>query len=408
MLLVAVSLTVAAVPEALPVCVTICLARGMLIMAKEHQAQILKLKSVETLGNATVICTDKTGTLTKGEMTAVRMWFGGQVFRFTGAGFDPRGYVIPESMDTQDDRVLQKEADDLKGGAHSAILIAAALCSNATLQFNEKEQKWETKGNSSERPLIVAARKGGFDKAALEKSYPKLKENAFNSARKMMSTFHEVKDSEHDYFSAKFISCVKGAPNYILKNCSRIATAEKDYKSNGPIPTRGLEEKEKTEILEVIDRFSAQAYRVLAVASRSFDSAPAELDSDATVIEKGLTLLGLVCVIDPERPEVMACIEEAFRAGVRTVMITGDYVATAKAIAENIGIIPRNSDATKAVDCERLRVMGDEEEKLLAREKDLEEKKDPKKAFEERKKAAHEKGIELEEKDEEPVQLTVA
>jgi magnesium-transporting ATPase (P-type) len=170
------------------------------------------------------------------------------------------------------------------------------------------------------------------------------------------------------------------------------------------LATRPLDEKEKEDILQLIDDFSSQAFRVLAIAYRTFGSKP---DSDEPdVLEAELTFSALVCSIDPEREEVGPCIQKARDAGVRTVMITGDYVATAKSIAENIGIIPKGSPATKAIDCDMLREMGDEEEKLVKRRVELEAKKDPKKAAKERAEADKAKGIEAATTDVELVELT--
>lgn len=361
MLLVAVSLTVAAVPEGLPACVTITLAIGMRKMV-EKKALIRNLRSVETLGSASVICTDKTGTLTKGVMTAVRLWFCGETYRITGAGYDPSGHIVPEQVNDRDHQAVNAAAEKLKNGLHTRPLFYALLCSNARVQFDEKEKKWEAVGNSSERPLVVAAKKAGFEAAEMEKLFPRIKENPFNSARKMMSTFHDCRSAPvqlrekvlGEDLDAPYVSVVKGAPNFILKKCTKVL--DDNGKTVRDITPTDIENIEK-----VMDHFSEQAFRVLAIAYRPTTKAE---DTSPEALEQNLIFSGMVASIDPERPEVGPSIRIAANAGIRTVMITGDYVKTAKAIAENIGLIPRGSPDSKAVDCEIVRQLGGEMDEL--------------------------------------------
>lgn len=350
MLLVAVSLTVAAVPEGLPACVTITLAVGMNEMVKKN-ALIRNLHSVETLGSASVICSDKTGTLTKGEMTAVRLWFHGDIFRFTGQGYEPQGELVALASKSNVNVVRNTDPQ-------AEVLRLAVMCSNAELQVNPKTQKWECIGNISERPLVVAGAKVNLDKKQLDGEYKRVKENPFNSARKMMSVLVDVGNGPRNacYGNARYISAVKGAPNFILDKCTHMVD---DDQSN----IRALEPQDRQNILKAIDDFSGQAFRVLAIAYHRFEENEMP-DSSPDNLERDLILCGMIASIDPERSEVTPSIRKAANAGIRTVMITGDYVKTAKAIAENIGLLPRGSPDKKAVDCEIIRQIGGEIEEV--------------------------------------------
>eukprot|EP00457_Paulinella_chromatophora_P000770 gb/GEZN01000770.1/.p1 GENE.gb/GEZN01000770.1/~~gb/GEZN01000770.1/.p1 ORF type:complete len:1195 (+),score=139.50 gb/GEZN01000770.1/:43-3627(+) len=376
-LLVAVSLTVAAVPEGLPVCVTIALAVGMRTMAVVHKAQILKLKSVETLGSASVICTDKTGTLTKGEMTAVSNWMSGRRFKFTGTGYDPVGFVLPEEQKSDEQTTeVEEAAAELKDCIYLLPTVLGALCSNAILQYNEKDKVWEASGNISERPLVVAAHKAGFKSQELRSRFPRIKENPFSSMRKLMSTLHHLPEgsAESNIFGgAAYVSIVKGAPNVVLRCSSHIVYLDNSQKqpkiSDGvPLPIISLDLPLREIVTKQIDDYSDLAFRCLAIAFKTFDSEPEETGEASC--ETGLTLCGLIASIDPDRPEVKPAIQQAREAGIRTVMITGDYVKTAKAIAENIAILPRNSENEKAVDCALIRDLGKRETDCIEREKE--------------------------------------
>lgn len=347
LLLLAVSLTVAAVPEGLPVCVTISLAHGMRVMADKN-ALIKKLSCVETLGSASIICTDKTGTLTKGEMTAVRLWVWGKVWKITGAGFDPEGVIVPVDVTDNEYSEAQQYRDKGNKAPYMRLLASATLCSNA--EVAQKDGKWEATGNSSERPLVVASQKVGIVKAELDAQFPRLQENPFNSTRKMMSTLADASNPDGLYEEGvTAVALVKGAPNYILDQCAFVEGAE------GKLLEMTAEMKKS--VLDQVDAFSKQAFRVLAVAYKTFEEVPS--DKTPGNLENNLVMCGLVAAIDPERTEVVGAIERAARAGVRTVMITGDYVMTAKAIAENIGLLPRGSPAGKAVDCGVIREIDD-------------------------------------------------
>lgn len=363
--LVTVSLVVAAVPEALPAAVTITLALGMKRMIKKG-ALIRDLHSVETLGSASVICSDKTGTLTRGVMTAARLWFDKKVWKITGTGYSPDGKFI--KLNSSGEELGPEEIGSSMLNPEHKTLLAAALCSNASLQKNAETGEWECLGNSSERPLVVAAAKAGIDVSSISTSFKRVRENPFNSSRKTMSVFVE-NSTDSAFGTCGFLSIVKGAPNIVLGLCENIMTED-------GVTERELVEEERQEILGVIDSFSAQAFRVLAVAIKRYDTMPVsethELVPD--MIEKDLTLCGLVASIDPEREEVIPSISQCYDAGIRVVMITGDYVKTARAIAENIHLLPKNAPERAAIDCEVIREYGTElanlKEKLKRKEGD--------------------------------------
>lgn len=370
MLLVSVSLTVAAVPEGLPAAVTITLAMGMRNMVRKN-ALIRDLHSVETLGSASVICSDKTGTLTAGVMTAVRLWHRGTSYTITGTGYSPHGFVVPPGTDTEDEAATKAAGEELLGGAHTVVLVAALCCSNAELQYDEEARRWEAIGNMSERPIVVAGRKAGLERGAIAKLYPRVAENPFSSARKMMSVVVDSSGKSDQFQGAPYCSFVKGAPNVVLDNCDSQVVDD----AGGVAP---LADDDRAELLAQVDEYSSRAYRVLAVAYRPMPEEAADGGDAAApeAAEQGLTLLGFLAYIDPERPEVKPAIRKAHSAGIRVVMITGDYRKTAKAIGESIGLLERNSPESKAVDCEVVRRLGlvidDLEERAAAAEDDAE------------------------------------
>lgn len=347
MLLIAVSLTVAAVPEGLPACVTITLAIGMNRMV-EKQTVVDSLPSVETLGSASVICSDKTGTLTTGVMTAVRLWFSGSCFFITTESGDPfAGSIVPESTDIRDQDQVREAGARSKQGPQNAVLSAAMLCSNAQFSFNEKKNAMEVVGNSSERPIIVAGKKAGIEVEELKTNFARVKENPFNSTRKSMSVLLKSTGTPARFLpNAPYLIVAKGAPNVLLERCKY--TLARDGASVVP-----LDDRERQMISDAVDDFSRQAFRVLAVAARACESAPTDTAADA--LERDLVFFGLIASIDPPRLEVRGSIEKAGNAGVRVVMITGDYVKTAKAIAEQIGLLKKNGAEDKAIDCQMIR-----------------------------------------------------
>ncbi|MEK7809724.1 MAG: cation-translocating P-type ATPase [Chloroflexota bacterium] len=326
--IIAISLAIAAVPEGLPAVVTITLALGMREMVKRH-ALIRRLASVETLGSASVICSDKTGTLTQNEMTAVKLWCDDQVFEITGDGYKPQGKFLHEN-------------NHLNFSDHPALttlLWSGMLANDARIEKSGAESGEDTYrmvGDPTEGALVVAAAKANIWRQEVEKSFPRVAENPFDSERKIMSTLHEVKEamSEVSPFNdpkdlPKYVLCVKGAPDVILNTC---ASYQRMGDEAAPITA---EFKEK--VLRANADLSSQALRVLAVGYRLFDSHPEPMTPEST--EKDLVFVGLIGMIDPARPEVKPAIEKARHAGIRTVMITGDYPDTARAIAYSIGLL---------------------------------------------------------------------
>ncbi len=328
--MVAVSLAIAAVPEGLPAVVTISLALGMREMVKRH-ALIRKLASVETLGSATVICSDKTGTLTQNEMTVTRIWADGEVVNVTGSGYTPVGEF------TNDDEVISL-ADF---PAIKTALWIGTLNNDAQLEHAGEQAGQETYrmiGDPTEGAILVAALKAGSSAKALNQAYPRKQEIPFDSARKRMVTVHAVEEPEDQDISPLsgddskrewHIIAVKGAPDVVLDLCSHIQTLH-----NGD---QKMTEERRKDVLAANDAMTGDALRVLGVAYRMVPVLPDEINSDS--LEKDLTFVGLIGMIDPARTEVKEALTTAKNAGIRTIMITGDYPNTARAIAEEIGLI---------------------------------------------------------------------
>ncbi len=306
MFLTSVSLAVAAIPEGLPAIVTVTLALGVTKMVKRH-ALIRRLPAVETLGSTTVICTDKTGTLTKNEMTVVRLFIDGRILSVTGEGYAPEGTITS----------WNQEQTFPKGGVD--FLKASVLCNGAQLQ--REEGGWSIQGDPTEGALLVAAEKMSFQKSELEHHANFLGEVPFDPERKMMTIVREEAD--------EVIAFVKGAPDILLQRCTQYETID------GSVAPLGSEIR--ANILEVTAGFAGEALRVLAVARRPLDARPSEFH--ATEIEQSLIFLGLAAMKDPLRPEAKIAVEACAQAGIRTVMITGDHKDTALAIGRELGIL---------------------------------------------------------------------
>lgn len=320
-----VSLAIAAVPEGLPAIVTICLALGMQRMIKRH-ALIRKLPAVETLGCATVICSDKTGTLTQNEMTVVQGWTGGKRFEVSGEGYSPRGEFLLDNvpfsiLDDQDTALL---------------FHGASLCNDAKLEESgeaDTERTWRMVGDPTEGAMIVAAAKGGIWRTDADRVFPRVMEVPFDSERKRMTTIHKVRRDLQQEKNLGFdppgvIAFVKGAPDIVLDLCEHLI-------ENGK--TVPLDDVKKQEILAVNRDMAQHALRVLAVACRPLGSVPAVCDH--AIIEQKLVFTGLLGMIDPPRPEVKQAVRMAHEAGLKSVMITGDHKDTAEAIAREIGML---------------------------------------------------------------------
>ena len=324
----AVSLAIAAVPEGLPAIVTICLALGMQQMIKHH-ALIRKLPAVETLGCTTVICSDKTGTLTQNKMTVLQGWAGEKRFRVTGEGYVPNGEF---SLDG-------KPFDPIKDPDLALLLQGALLCNDAHLEemvAESGDRSWRIIGDPTEGAMVVAAAKGGFRRTETEKIFPRIQEIPFDSDRKRMTTIHSH-DEIHDRISPSgfayppFIAFVKGAPDVVLDLCGGVL-------QNGQVVA--LTEEKRKEILEHNHDMASNALRILGVAYRPLNDVPDSCNPDN--IEKELTFIGLLGMIDPPRPEVLESLKVAAGAGLKTVMVTGDYRDTAEAIAGEIGLLTPN------------------------------------------------------------------
>jgi Ca2+-transporting ATPase len=314
-----VALAVAVVPEALPAVVTISLALGVQRMVKRH-ALVRRLPAVETLGSTTVICSDKTGTLTKDEMTVRKIYAGGQTLEVSGAGYEPHGKFSRNGASVEPDGVL------------SALLRAAVLASDAHIVRGESDGRWHVKGDPTEGALVVAAAKAGLKKADLDTDFPRVNEIPFTSETKRMTTLHKS--------PAGVVAYSKGAPEIILESCARHLTEA----GEAPLGTAG-----KEKILFVAQELANEALRVLAVASKSH----ATLET----AEEEMTFLGLLGMIDPPRPEAKAAIQTCEEAGIKVVMITGDHPLTAQAVARELGVLKTGRVITGA----ELEAMSDEE-----------------------------------------------
>ncbi|HWP57708.1 MAG TPA: cation-translocating P-type ATPase [Candidatus Acidoferrales bacterium] len=300
MLMFAVALAVAAVPEALAAIVTGALAIGMHEMAKRN-ALIRKMPAVETLGCTTVICSDKTGTLTKGEMTVRRVWAGGELIDVSGAGYVPQGIFTPA----------------VNNAALSMLLRGGVLCNDASL--TEDSGKWSVRGDPTEGALVVLAAKAGLNQDETRQKYPRLTEFPFSSDRKRMTTIHAVGNGSATAF-------VKGAPEVILQRCTRFLQGDQ------PLP---LDDARRDAILEVNEEMAQGALRVLAIAYRDL---PAGNGYSENQVEKDLVFLGLVGMMDPPREEAMEAVRVCREVKIRPIMITGDHKLTALAVAREIGI----------------------------------------------------------------------
>ena len=297
MFMTSISLAVAAVPETLTVIVTLTLAYGVQKMARKH-AIIRQLPAVETLGTANVICSDKTGTLTQNEMRVRRGW-------------------------SKEDEVTNIE-DSMTNSAME-ILKMAALCTDVTVE--QEDDDLVIKGNPTEVAIVRAVEENYHTKAELEEKYPRVNELPFDSERKMMTTVHQMGE--------KYISITKGAFDVLAPRFS-----------SGDVEQAGI----------VNDRFGKRALRVIAVGYATYDEEPQDISSEA--LEKDLRLIGLIGMIDPPRPESKGAIKRAKKAGIKTVMITGDHVVTASAIAKELGIL---NDPSEALSGSELHQLSDEE-----------------------------------------------
>jgi len=342
MVLAGVSLAVAAIPEGLPAIVTIALALGVQRMIK-RRAIVRKLPSVETLGCASVICSDKTGTLTQNKMTVTRLWMGGRPLDVTGEGYEPVGEVLEEGeqIDLKQDLSLRR------------LLQVAALCNNASVskaavvdeskrkrgKEQVQQEEWVLKGDPTEGALAVLAAKLGVGQKSLEGLYTREKEYSFDSERKRMSVLVAHQGGK--------LICTKGAPDMLMGRCNYILWEGK------VVPfTSTLRQK----VTAAGETMAQSALRVLGFAYRELRSTDASETEDD--VENQLVFIGLTGMIDPPRKEVRDAIATCRRAGIKTVMITGDHQLTAESIAGQLGIMPRNG---QSVGGQQLEGMTDEQ-----------------------------------------------
>lgn len=311
MFMTSVSLAVAAIPEGLPAIVTIVLSLGMNKMAKKN-AIVKRLLAVETLGTTTVICSDKTGTLTQNEMTAVKSFVDGVEMNITGTGYGPIGNFL---KDTKEISIEDVQSLDLF--AH-----IASLTNDASLV--KDNDTYNMIGDPTEGALLTMAEKLSINKEEANKTYPRIAEIPFDSDRKMMTTFH------NNFMGYNTVSFTKGAPDIILDKCSRILL-------NGEVIE--LNDELRKEVFDKNIEFARQALRVLAFAYKSYDEMPKDISTEN--IENNMIFVGLVGMIDPSRPEAKLAIKECKDAGIIPVMITGDYLETAFAIGKDLGIVER-------------------------------------------------------------------
>jgi len=306
MLIFGIALAVAVVPEALPAVVTISLAIGVQRMLKRN-ALIRRLPAVETLGSVSVICSDKTGTLTKDEMTVRQIFVAGQMFKVSGSGYEPRGEFTRNGDGIASSRALM------------TLLRAATLASDAHLARGDSDGRvtgWYIKGDPTEGALVVAAAKAGLEKAELDARFTRVHEIPFTSEAKRMTTLHATQEG--------MVAYSKGAPEVILNSCTRLFTES----GEAPLDAAGREA-----IFVTARRMASEALRVLAVAAKP-NATPDNAEGD-------MVFLGLVGMIDPPRPEAKAAIHKCEQAGIKPMMITGDHPLTAEAIARELGLMQK-------------------------------------------------------------------
>ncbi|MCR4426133.1 MAG: cation-translocating P-type ATPase [Firmicutes bacterium] len=333
MFLTAVSLAVAAIPEGLPAIVTIVLALGVQRMAARN-AIIRRLPAVETLGSASVVCSDKTGTLTTNQMTVKRMYVPGRTIEITGDGYSPDGALIEngQRVDARSDPAVMRTltcavlCNDARVRSVSVKGSAGAVTTRASL---------EMVGDPTEGALVVAGLKAGVDKIQLAKWAPRISELPFESERKRMTTIHRTDDT--------YLCCTKGAPDELLKVCTHA------FDGTAVVP---LSDALRAEIQGANVRMADAALRVLGMAQKELTALPDTVSVET--VEDGMVFLGLVGMQDPPRPEARDSVAECFGAGITPVMITGDHKATAVAIARDVGILTPDSVALTGAELARM------------------------------------------------------
>ncbi len=345
----ALGMIVAFIPEGLSPTVTLALAQGVQRMAKKN-ALVKNLSSVETLGCTSVICTDKTGTLTQNEMTVNHIWLPDREIEVTGTGYAPEGNMVDNGQ------FISIESNE----ALKLILTAASLCSNARIvPPNEENSRYTVLGDPTEACLGVVAEKAGLRVEDLQKALPRIRELHFDSRRKRMTTIHQL---EEHINGKNRVAFTKGAPKELIDLCDTVYV-------NGTVEP--MSDTIRNNAIAANDDYARLGLRVLAIAVRYIgkddNDIPANLSSYLPEnIEQKLTFVGLVVMADPPRPEVTDAVAEAHKAGIRIVMITGDYGLTAESIAKRIGIV--KSDHPRVISGVELENMSDDELKTALKE----------------------------------------
>jgi Ca2+-transporting ATPase len=332
MLLWGISLAVAAVPEALPAVVTGALALGTTRMARQH-AIVKRLPAVETMGCTTVICTDKTGTLTRNQMTVRRLVVDGRRLRVTGSGYAPQGEFLAE-----DGSPWPEGAAGLQRLAQVAV-----LCNDAALV--EEDGVWQVTGDPTEGALLVLGRKAGLEPRELLEEFPRVAEIPFTSERRRMSTIHRAPEG--------YLMCLKGAPESLLPWCGRVAAGE---------GARPLGEEDRRAIAAAARDLAGEGLRVLGLAYRLLPEVPPLTPASE---EEDLVWVGLAGLLDPPRPEAQDAVQRCRRAGIRVLMVTGDHPDTALAVAREVGLVAAGGPWPPVLTGSELNALQDEE--LLAR-----------------------------------------
>lgn len=335
----AISLGVAAIPEGMTAVVTIVLSLGMNRMATRN-AIVKKLLSVETLGTTTVICTDKTGTLTQNEMTVTKIFANGQDLDVTGIGYSPVGdlFFDGKKVTTADDRMLE------------TLIVIAASANDAKI-VSDEEKGNTVIGDPTEGALLTMSQKAGIVPEELALRSPRVDEIPFDSNRKMMTTFNE------NYFENAIASFTKGAPDIVINYCNRILLDGEEKPLTPEIRER---------LLAKNSEYAQQALRCLAYAYRSWEELPEKDRQVPETVERDMVFVGLTGMIDPPRKEVKAAIQETKTAGITTIMITGDYLETAYAIGKDLGIA---EDKSQAIMGAALNEMSEAEVQQVVKEK---------------------------------------
>ncbi|TFF95142.1 cation-translocating P-type ATPase [Candidatus Thorarchaeota archaeon] len=351
-LFVAIAVAVAAIPEGLPAVVTVTLAIGVNRMV-ERNAIVRRLPSVETLGSTTVIASDKTGTITKNEMTIRYIYLPSARVTITGTGYSKDGqfYDAPSPGNCIDLSKMESAFEVTQSKELEMLLKTGQFCSTATLSSNPDDPtSWKVLGDPTEGALLVAAEKAGLEREETRSNYEELTEFSFDSKRKRMTTV--FRDDEEQVWAFS-----KGAPEVVLERCSKILVG------NGEEP---LDDVRRDEVLKINAAMASCAMRVLALAYRRLESVPAQWDENE--VESKLVFLGLVGMIDPPREGVMEAIAKSRSAGVRPMMITGDHALTATAIAKSVGL---TQSGLGAITGSELNEISDDELERVVRERDV-------------------------------------